>query len=138
MTIQDLQACRDIRGQIESLDERIVRLRSQAERLCRPLTGLPGGDESDHLAKYVAKLDELERQRAGQIITLEERLQACDDWIATLPVQQANVMRLRYIRGLPWRQVAERANYCRQHCTKIHKAAIVKMRFNASFFCVKV
>lgn len=79
MTIQDLQACQNIRGQIESLDERIARLRSQTERLSRPLTGLPGSDSSDHLADYAAKLDELERQRIAQVIALEEQLRACDD-----------------------------------------------------------
>ncbi len=56
VTIKDLQACRDIRSQIDSLDERIARLHSQAERLNRPLTSLTGGDVSDHLAEYVAKL----------------------------------------------------------------------------------
>lgn len=93
---------------------------------------------SDHLAEYAAKLDELERERAGQVIALEEQLQACDDWITTLSAQQAKVMRLRYISGLPWRLVAKRAHYCRQHCTRIHKAAIDKMRSNESFFRDKV
>lgn len=127
MTIQDLQACKHIRDQIDSLDERIVRLRSQAERLSRPLTGLPGGAAGDHLAEYAAKLDELERQRAGQVIALEEQLQACDDWIVTLPAQQAKVMRLRYVDGLKWRQVAKRARYTMNHCMKIAAVARRKM-----------
>lgn len=138
MTIYDLQACKHIRDQIESLDERIARLRSQAERLSRPLTGMPSGDAGDHLAEYAAKLDKLERQRAGQVIALEEQLQACDDWITTLPAQQAKVMRLRYISGLPWRQVAKAANYHISHCEKINTAVLRKMRDNAGFFCDKV
>lgn len=128
MTIHDLQACKHIRDQIDSLDERIARLRSQAERLSRPLTGMPGGGAGDHLAEYAAKLDKLERERAGQVIALEEQLQGCDDWIATLPAQQARVMRLRYISGLPWRQVAKRAHYSVSHCRNIHTVAIRKVR----------
>lgn len=138
MTIQDLQACKHIRDQIDSLDERIARLRSQAGRLSRPPTSLPGGEGDDHLAEYAAKLDELEREHAGQVIALDERLQACEEWIASLPGQQAKVLRLRYIEGLKWGDVAKRANYCQQHCKKIHKAAKEKMRPNAPFFCDKV
>ena len=138
MTIQDLQACQNIRGQIESLDERIARLRSQAERLSRPLTQVPSGNSGDHLADYAAKLDELERQRAAQVIALEEQLRTCDDWIAMLPAQQAKVMRLRYIDGLPWKQVAQEANYGIRHCSRIHTAAIKKMSYNVLFICDKI
>jgi RNA polymerase sigma factor (sigma-70 family) len=138
LTIKDLQACGDIRSQIESLDERIARLRSQAERLSRPLTGLPGIDAGDFLAEYAAKLDELELERVGQVITLEEQLQTCEDWIATLPTRQAKVMRLRYIDGLPWKQVAQEAHYGIRHCSRIHTAAIKKMSNNVLFFCDKV
>ena len=136
MTHKDLQACREIRGEIETIKERIDRLRSQAERMSRPLSLAPGGGQADDaLAVYAARLDELERQLAEKVIKLEEQLQACEDWICTLPAQQAKVMRLRYIEGLRWRQVARRAHYSRQHCTKIHKAVLEKMRTNASFFC---
>lgn len=135
MTIQDLQACKHIRDQIESLDERIARLHSQAERLNRPLTSLPGGNVSDHLADYAAKLDELERERASQVIALEEQLQACEDWIASLPGQHAKVMRLRYVQGLPWKQVAENARYSMSHCKKIGTAAKRELMPNDTFFC---
>ena len=139
MTQKDLQACRKIRGEIETLNERITRLRSQAERMSRPLSLAPGGGQADDaLSVYAARLDELERQLAEKVIALEEQLQACEELFCTLPTQQAKVMRLRYIEGLRWRQVARRAHYCRQHCTKIHKAALEKMRTNASFFCDKV
>lgn len=128
VTQQDLKACRDIRGQIESIDERIARLRSQAERLSRPLTGMPGGGSAgDALAVYAARLDELERQRADRVIALEEQLQVCEDWIDALPGQQAKVMRLRYIVGLSWRQVAKRAHYSVGHCRNIHTAAKRKL-----------
>lgn len=119
VTIKDLQACRDILGQIETIEERITRLRSQAEQLSRPLTGMPGSEAGDQLAAYAAKMDELERRLAGRRIALEEYRQACDVWIDTLPAQQARVMRLRYIVGLPWRQVAKRAGYSTEHCRKI-------------------
>ncbi|MEL7609506.1 MAG: hypothetical protein AAGU74_08355 [Bacillota bacterium] len=128
MTLQDLQACRNVRGQIESLDERIARLRSQAERLSRPLSFAPGGGSADdQLAVYAARLDELERQRADQVIALEEQLQVCEDWIGTLPAQQAKVMRLRYVDGLRWRQVARKSGYTVGHCRNIHCAVIKKV-----------
>ena len=138
MTIQDLQACRDIRSRIDSIDERIARLRSQSERLGRPLTGLPGSDSGDHLAEYAAKLDELERQRAAQVIALEEHLRTCDEWIAMLPTQQAKVMRLYYVDGLNWMQVAEKTHYSTRHCRRINSAVLEKMSDNVLIFCDKV
>ncbi|MEL7609478.1 MAG: hypothetical protein AAGU74_08215 [Bacillota bacterium] len=128
MTLQELQACRDIRGQIESLDERIERLRSQAERTVRQLSLAPGGGRGDdHLAVYAARLEELERQLAARRIELEERRQACEMWIAELPVQQAKIMRMRYVDGVKtWGEVAQRAHYSYRHCTKIHAAALKK------------
>ncbi len=138
MTIQDLQACQYIRGQIESLDERIARLHSQAERLSHPMTGVPSGEAGDHLAEYAAKLDELERERARQVIALEKQLQTCDDWIATLPAQQARVMRLYYVDGLNWMQVAVKAHYSTRHCRRINSAVLEKMSDNVRLFCDKV
>lgn len=128
MTQKDLQACREIRGEIETLNERIARLRSQAERMSRPLSLAPGGGQADDaLSVYAARLDELERMLAERVIALEEQLQACEDWICTLPAQQAKVMRLRYIEGLRWRQVARRAHYSVDWCWKINSRALEKI-----------
>ena len=136
MTQKDLLACREIRGEIETIKERIDRLRSQAERMSRPLSLAPGGGQADDaLAVYAARLDELERQLAEKVIGLEKQLQACEDWICTLPVQQSKVMRLRYIEGLRWRQVARRAHYTVRHCTRIHMVALKKLSTNVPFFC---
>ena len=128
MTLETLKSCRTIRGEIESLTERIARLRSQAERLTRPLSLAPGGGEQrDELAEYAARLDALERDRADRVILLEERLQEVDAWLSTLPAQQAMVMRLRHVDGLPWLEVADKAHYSRSHCCNIGSVAIKKI-----------
>ncbi|HMM31627.1 MAG TPA: ECF-type sigma factor [Clostridia bacterium] len=136
MTLETLKSCRTIRGEIESLTERIARLRSQAERLTRPLSLAPGGGEQrDELAEYAARLDALERDRAGKVIALEERLQEVDCWLSTLPAQQARVMRLRYVDGLrTWGDVAKKANYSVGHCRKIHAVAKKKMDTQCALF----
>jgi DNA-directed RNA polymerase specialized sigma24 family protein len=135
MTLETLKSCRTIRGEIESLTERIVRLRSQAERLTRPLSLAPGGGEQrDELAEYAARLDALERDRADRVILLEERLQEVDAWLSTLPAQQAMVMRLRYADGLRWRAVSKKAHYHIKHCMRINTAVTRKLEVQCGIF----
>ncbi|HPK26782.1 MAG TPA: hypothetical protein PKZ40_03470 [Anaerolineaceae bacterium] len=128
MTIQDLQACRCIRSEIESLEERILRLRSQAERTTRQLSKTPRGEQRDYLANYVARLDGLERQLAAKVIALEEHLAGVDRWIEQLPEQQAMVMRARYVEGLKWWQVAIQTSYSMAHCKTINTT--IKQKLN--------
>jgi RNA polymerase sigma factor (sigma-70 family) len=130
LTLNDLRAVRYAHLQVRSLNERIARLRSALEGCtARPLSPLPQGGTTarDKLGDDVARLLELEERRRKQIIDLEMLLEKVEKWIDELPPQQAQVMRLRYVDGLDWRQVARRASYTSEHCRKINAMACRKL-----------
>ena len=75
ITIDDLKDVRRQKLRVESLQERIERLRSRAEYTQQQLGECGRSDPTrDRLAEYVAELDELERQLTGEMIALEKQL----------------------------------------------------------------
>lgn len=123
--LEDLKSVRERRYAIESLMERIARLRSSAQRVTRQLSHTPRYTrERDQLADYAAKLDELERELAQEVIILEESIRTAEDDISQLNDAQRIIMRLRYIDGLEWKQIAKRTMYSEQHLYYLHKSAL--------------
>lgn len=120
MTIDDLKNVRRQKLHVESLQERIERLRSRAEYTQQQLGECGRSDPTrDRLAEYVAELDGLERQLTGEMIALEKQLVVVDAELAKLPENQEKVLRLRYVKGWSWRKVAEETKYCERQCKRI-------------------
>ena len=127
MTIDDLKNVRRQKLRVEALQERIERLRSRAEYTQQQLGEYGRSDPTrDRLAEYVAELDELERQLTGEMIALEKQLVFVDAELAKLPENQEKVLRLRYVEGLGWEQVARKVGYSTRQCTRI-QANMLKM-----------
>lgn len=125
ITPQYLKECGKYRAALARSDERIARLRSEMERVTQALSRVPAhGETRDRLAAQMAELLAIEAERAEQVVRLERRLTSVEEWLLTLPEQQATILRLRYIEGLSWKGVAGRAHYSIRHCVKIHKAAL--------------
>jgi DNA-directed RNA polymerase specialized sigma24 family protein len=119
MNIDDLKNVRQQKLRVESLQDRIEWLRSRAEYTQQQLGECGRMDPTrDRLAEYVAELDELERQLTGEMIALEKQLVIVDAKLAKLPENQVKVLRLRYIEGFTWKQVAKKMNYCERHCKR--------------------
>ena len=119
MTIDDLKNVWRQKQRVESLQERIERLRSRAEYTQQQIGACGRSDPTrDRLAEYVAELDELESQLTGEMITLEKQLIVVDAELAKLPENQEKVLRLRYIGGLSWESVAKHANYSERQCRR--------------------
>jgi DNA-directed RNA polymerase specialized sigma24 family protein len=124
----NLRTLRDRHSRIDSLKERIERLRSAMEIGSRQLKLAPAKTSlRNRLEEDMAKLDELERQLIGEIAALEQAAQAAERLLDRLPAQQQRIMRLRYVDGLSWRRVARRAHYTEKHCLKIHRAALKRI-----------
>jgi DNA-directed RNA polymerase specialized sigma24 family protein len=122
MTIDDLENVRRQKLRVEALQERIERLRSRAEYTQQQLGECGRSDPTrDRLAEYVAELDELERQLAGEMIALEKQLVVVDAELAKLPENQEKVLRLRYCDANKWKEVSNKLNYCERHCKFISK-----------------
>ena len=120
ITIDDLKNVRRQKLRVESLQERIERLRSRAEYTQQQLGECGRSDPTrDRLAEYVAELDELEQQLTGEMIALEKQLVFVDAEFAKLPENQEKVLRLRYVEGMSWRKVAAIAGYCERQCRRL-------------------
>ena len=122
ITIDDLKNVRRQKLRVEALQERIERLRSRAEYTQQQLGECGRSDPTrDRLAEYVAELDGLERQLTGEMIALEKQLVVVDAELAKLPENQEKVLRLKYMEGLRWRQVAQKMHYSESYCKSMPK-----------------
>ena len=123
MTIDDLKNVRRQKLRVESLQDRIERLRSRAKYTQQQLGDCGRSDPTrDRLAEYVAELDALERQLTGEMITLEKQLVVVDTELAKLPENQEKVLRLRYVEGMEWEKVAREVGYCTRQCKRLGDA----------------
>ena len=122
ITIDDLKNVRRQKLRVESLQERIERLRSRAEYTQQQL-GECGRSEPtrDRLAEYVAELDELERELTGEMIALEKQLVIVDAELAKLPENQEKVLRLRYVEGHKWETISNTMSYSIKQCLRISR-----------------
>lgn len=120
-----LDNCRSTLGEIRSIRERIERLRSDRERMTQTITGMPGGgkgSEQNRIEATTAKLLELEEELAERLVKREGEVYEVERWIETLrPQQWRAVIRLRYVEGIPWRQIERRTNYSKEGIMKINR-----------------
>ena len=124
MTIDDLKNVRRQKLRVESLQERIERLRSRAEYTQQQLGECGRSDPTrDRLAEYVAELDVLERELTGEMIALEKQLVIVDAELAMLPENQEKVLRLRFCEAKRWKDIAASMNYCERYCKTLGKKA---------------
>ena len=120
----DLRALRTQRLRADFLRERIECIRADLERI----TALPrngtGGGAGDKMSGPVAKLIDLQQQYAEEVVEIESSLQITELTLSQLPDKQQTILRLRYIEGLTWENVARRTHYDPSHCRRIHRVAM--------------
>ena len=128
MTMQELKSIRIHRKRIRELDEAIVTLRSEMEKITPSMSEAPckptGGDKR---AGQIARMIELKTERIERYTLLEGAIDRVETWLYTLPEQQAKVIRARYIEGKSWALASIATGYKRDHCRKIHDSAIKKI-----------
>ena len=129
MTIEQLENCRSAKGEIESLRERMERIKSDRERMTQVITGMPQskGQEKSRIEELTTKLMELEEQLADKLWQRETEIKEVEAWIETLKPHQQDVVRMRYIEGRKWRQIARKLNYTKDGAIKINKAVKEKI-----------
>lgn len=70
---------------------------------------------------------ELEEQLADKLWQRETEIKEVEAWIETLKPHQQDVVRMRYIEGRKWRQIARKLNYTKDGAIKINKAVKEKI-----------
>jgi len=123
LTIEQLENCRSAKGEIESLRERIERIKSDRERMTQSITGMPSGKNNNQsrIEELTVKLMELEEQLADKLWQRETEIKEVEAWIETLKPYQRNVIRLRYIEGRTWRQIEKKTHYTKDGAMRIHR-----------------
>ena len=95
MTIEQLENCRSAKGEIESLRERIERIKSDRERMTQSITGMPSGKNNNQsrIEELTVKLMELEEQLVDRIQQRETQIEEVEAWIETLTPYYRQVIR---------------------------------------------
>jgi RNA polymerase sigma factor (sigma-70 family) len=129
MSIMDeLENVRALRADIESLRTRRARLRAAMEgRSSWPRLGSRGTAECDRIAAAVAQLEELDAQLLEQIVQAECKVLDVEQAVDALPGPQRRIVRLRYLEGLQWREVAEIMHYSPRRCMQLMNEALQEL-----------
>ena len=119
---------RAVKREKDILDE-IQRLRSDKMFPSVANDGMPKGSNQSDLSDYIAILDEqiellkverLEKARCYQKIEKQIKQMENED--------EQEVLRLRYITGLKWEEVAARTSYSWKHIHRIHSSALCNFK----------
>lgn len=126
--MHNIQTIRAQRMRADYLRERIACIRADIERTTAVLRNGGGGTPSDKMSAAVAKLVDLQQKYVAEVAEIENSLQRAESALCALPEQQALIMRLRYVEGLSWANVARRAGLTCRYCLKIHEKAISNLQ----------
>lgn len=121
-----LSRYRYIDGQLDLMLRERDELRAKVERVTASVTGMPrgGGDRhgSENLMIQLAELDEAIKERMGQLIHTRADIELRIMCISNPTLE--TVLRLRYIDGMSWEDVAEAMHYTTRHVINLHGMAL--------------
>ena len=124
-----LQECRRTILRTQWIDMQLMALHSATQRTTSVLRLTPKGTaDNDYLEAQLDKITEFERQYATELIAAMELIVEVDGYLRQLPRRHEDVMRLRYIDGREWKEVANELNYSEAHCYTLHHEAVVMFR----------
>lgn len=124
----DIRRLGELRSRIESLHERIQRITSVLEVCAVQYRNMPGTPAySDRLSSGVAKLVDLKQQLVDEQIGFEVEIQLAEIEISKLSELEQRLVRLKYIHGLSYAQIAERENYSESYCKEVINRARKKL-----------
>lgn len=110
----------------ERLEREIQRWRSRAEKMTAGYSRASGGTGDDRsLEQTVARIDELTRQLTCQreeLVSLRRSIGAAIDAVPEARLRE--LLRLRYIDGMSFEQIAVKMNYCWRQVLRLHGRAL--------------
>ena len=128
MIMEKLQECYHIVKRTQWIDMQLLVLHSGTERTTSVLRVTPRGTaDSYHLERQLDKITEFERYYAAELVAAMQLIVEVDGWLRMLPHRHEDLMRLRYIDGRTWGEVAREMNYSIAHCFTLHREAVVML-----------
>jgi seryl-tRNA synthetase len=109
--------------------DQISRLRELSTKITQTLTPDKVKSNSENrLESSVSKIVDIEREIGTSIDQLERIRLQVESVINSVPnVNQRNVLRLRYISGMKWEQIAVKLNYDYRWVLRLHGKALNKI-----------
>ena len=127
--------CKSLRRE-ERIEEDIQELRMRKMFPgCGAGDGMPHGSDQTDLSDYIVILDQLmEDLKQERLNGAVRRMQIEKSIRALSDENEAEVLRLRYIKNKKWEEIALEMGYSWQHVQRFHSNALkkIKMRVNES------
>lgn len=123
LTYEDLRICHSLVREANDLKERLERLRTLAEWGATDRTSCGfGSSPGDRVGKMVSSLADMEREGQAKIDAYLTHAHLVDAAIAeeVEDSTQRTILRLRYLDGLSWEEISERAHYHVRWCKELH------------------
>ena len=119
----------DARKEWEYWREEVAMLEATGPKITAQLSGMPGGQpDGSKTEREVEGLEAARERLAAAAEAMRLAKQEVEDLIAQAPeVEQRIVLRRRYISGMSWEEIAERAGKSRQWATQTHGTALKKI-----------
>lgn len=91
--------------------------------------GMPGGSSQKDLSDYAVIIDELIQELKEERLKRAERRKRIESSIHNLDNEdEQEVLRLRYIQGMKWEEVAVKIGYCLKQTHRIHSDALKNIK----------
>jgi len=126
LTKQQLQNYGWLQRNIQKLDEKILELRSAAEKITTTISNEPKGKSNEHdkMAGIVAKLADVEEILKIQLHESYVTLGNIEEAIGNLPELEKYLIRARYIDCREWEEICLDMNYSLAGIHKCHTKAL--------------
>lgn len=124
-----LRKYRAIRKEIQQLEDRLLEVETEAQRMSRSLKHDPVScsGPTDKLGDQVAKMVEIQDAINDKIIEAYKEAQSIETVISQLEPIERTLMRARYIEGKSWEEVCVELNYSWRQTHYIHSNSLKKM-----------
>jgi len=124
-----LERCGALAKEADTIRERIIRLRSASTGTHQALSGMPRAQgKRDVVGNTVAQVEELIARWERTIALYLEMMGEADEAISSLPTMSMRVvLRYRYLDGMEWPDVADKACYSESHCRRLATAGIAEL-----------
>ena len=128
MTRVDLERLKELKRLSLELDERLRRLYEQATRTTSLLDGLPRGSVmrskiENSIIKIESTIEETRADIVEQVMLEGEFTEA----VMKLPMSERQMLTMRYLDGLGYRQIANTLGRSLDYVFKIHRRALKKI-----------
>ena len=128
-----LESYRELRTEYRRLQNRHMKLLSEATKITSRWSDMPGGGERDH-EKLLAALADSDDETCRAYLKVESRMREIEEFIDALPTPTFRIiLRLRYIELYSWLQIErvlpkDMIFYSLDHIYRLHGRALKEAR----------